>query len=94
MHALLQSVSTQAKVRLCAWQVLRERSEDVRALQLAITAAEAAAGLQQQLQEKAATAAHERASAAALDAAMDAARDDVRYFALMTASWHSALTQK
>ena len=50
----------------------------MRALQGAIAAAEAAAGLQAQLREQAALAARERAAAAALDAAMDTARAAVR----------------
>lgn len=64
--------------RLRAFQALRERSVEVRALQGAVAAAQAAAGLQAQLREQAGLVARERAGAAALDAAMDAARAAVR----------------
>jgi len=62
-------------------QALRERSEEVRALQAAICAAEAAEGLQRQMQERAELAALEQQRAAALDAAMDAARVEARLMA-------------
>jgi hypothetical protein len=62
-------------------QALRERSEEVRALQAAICAAEAAAGLQRQMQERAELAALEQQRTAALDATIDAARAEARLLA-------------